>query len=205
MPRNYNHVRGNALCALGARKATPGLAQELPGRRRRATGARGTGRGAAGTRARGGEAAWVRARRGAGRRSAGRRGAGLLGHGRAGPSGRAAAGQGCGAAVSRRGASHAGPPGCGVWGAGPLVRGRAGPPGRTGSARGKEGRGGEGEKEREREGSGAHLGDPNPGDLRLQNLGQQGEREREVGERGGCCAGELNEGKRPGEGGMGRA
>jgi hypothetical protein len=26
-----------------------------------------------------------------------------------------------------------------------------------------------------------------------------------MGERGGCCAGELNEGKRPGEGGAGRA
>jgi hypothetical protein len=45
----------------------------------------------------------------------------------------------------------------------------------------KEGEGRE--RKREREGSGAHLGDPNPGDLRLQNLGQQGERERERWER----------------------
>jgi hypothetical protein len=38
------------------------------------------------------------------------------------------------------------------------------------------------------------------GDHHIQNLGHHGE--REVGERGSCCAGELNEGKRPGEGGV---
>jgi hypothetical protein len=38
------------------------------------------------------------------------------------------------------------------------------------------------------------------GDHRLQNLEHHGERERERGGRGGCCAGEFNEGKRPGEG-----
>jgi hypothetical protein len=53
-------------------------------------------------------------------------------------------------------------------------------------------------KGRERE-EGAHHGDPNSGDHRLQNLGHHGERER--WRRGGCCVGELNEGKRPGEGG----
>jgi hypothetical protein len=37
------------------------------------------------------------------------------------------------------------------------------------------------------------------GDHRLQNLGHHGE--REMRDRGSCCVGELNEGKRPGEGG----
>jgi hypothetical protein len=41
----------------------------------------------------------------------------------------------------------------------------------------------EGGREREGEGRGAHLGDPNSGDHRLQDLGHHGE--------GGCCAGEL--------------
>jgi hypothetical protein len=63
-----------------------------------------------------------------------------------------------------------------------------------------QGREGEEEEEGERggEGRGAHLGDPNSGDHRLQDLGHHGERER-CGTGGVCCAGELNEGKRPGE------
>jgi hypothetical protein len=44
---------------------------------------------------------------------------------------------------------------------------------------------GGGEEERERE-RGAHLGDPNSGDHRIQNLGHHEERE------GGCCAGKIN-------------
>jgi hypothetical protein len=68
---------------------------------------------------------------------------------------------------------------------------------RRGRAQGSEG---EEEEEGERggEGRGAHLGDPNSGDHRLQDLGHHGERER-CGRGGGCCTGELNEGKRPGE------
>jgi hypothetical protein len=55
---------------------------------------------------------------------------------------------------------------------------------RAGKGRGGRGRG----RERRREGRGAHLGDPNSGDHRLQNLGHHGERER-GGRGGGCCAG----------------
>jgi hypothetical protein len=69
-----------------------------------------------------------------------------------------------------------------------------------GTGVGRGGRRGRGERE-----EGAHHRDPNSGDQRLQNLEHHVE-EREVGERGSCCAGELNEGKRPGERGthMGR-
>jgi hypothetical protein len=69
-------------------------------------------------------------------------------------------------------------------------RGRGGRAGR-GRARvqGAEEREGEGEREREGEGE-AHLGDPNSGDHRLQNLGHHGEREGEVGE-GGYCTREI--------------
>jgi hypothetical protein len=87
-------------------------------------------------------------------------------------------------------------------------RGRAaGDRGRTGvRAQGKQGarvgrRKGMGGEERkgEGEGRGAHLG------VQIQRSPSPKPRapwgEREVGERGGCCAGELNEGKRPGEGG----
>jgi hypothetical protein len=64
---------------------------------------------------------------------------------------------------------------------------------------------GEGEGKRERERGGELTSGSKSGDHRLQNLGHH-RGEREVGERGGCCAGELNEGKRPGEGArMGRA
>jgi hypothetical protein len=68
---------------------------------------------------------------------------------------------------------------------------------RRGRAQGREG---EEEEEGERggEGRGAHLGDPNSSVHHLQNLVHHGERER-GGRGGGCCAGELNEGKRPGE------
>jgi hypothetical protein len=53
------------------------------------------------------------------------------------------------------------------------------------------GRGREREKERERERErGAHLGDPNSSDHRLQDLGHHEEREREWWERG-CCVGEI--------------
>jgi hypothetical protein len=64
--------------------------------------------------------------------------------------------------------------------------GRAGGCARRGKTRGRTGeeRGG-GEEERERE-RGAHLGDPNSGDHRIQNLGHHEERE------GGCCAGKIN-------------
>jgi hypothetical protein len=113
-------------------------------------------------------------------------------------------------------ATGAGPPGRGVR-RGRGRRGGAsngvGSPGGRDGGRGLPGRGaqweqghrgeamGGGKRERER---GAHLRDPNSGDHRLQDLGHHGGRER--GGRGGCCAGELNEGKRPGEGArMGRA
>jgi hypothetical protein len=58
-----------------------------------------------------------------------------------------------------------------------VVAGEGGRVGGRGCA-GKEK--GEGKRERER---GAHLGDPNSGDHRLQNLGHRGEKEREMGER----------------------
>jgi hypothetical protein len=58
---------------------------------------------------------------------------------------------------------------------------------RAGRPRREEEREGEGKREGERE-RGAHLGDPNSGDHRLQDLGHHGERER--WERG-CCAGEI--------------
>jgi hypothetical protein len=81
--------------------------------------------------------------------------------------------------------------------------GGAGAKGHARCARPEEGAWGGGEEEEEEGGreeeEGAHHGDPNSGDQRLQNLGHHGE-EREVGERGSCCTGELNEGKRPGEG-----
>jgi hypothetical protein len=88
--------------------------------------------------------------------------------------------------------------------------GRAGARGRRGAGAGvavraarvgeKEGEGeGKREMERERE----LTSGSKSGDHRLQNLGHHGE-EREVGEGGSCCAGELNEGKRPGEGAHGR-
>jgi hypothetical protein len=59
-----------------------------------------------------------------------------------------------------------------------------------------------GERRKKRKGreKGADHRDPNSGDHRLQNLGHH--RERERWRRGGCCAGELNKGKRPGEGGV---
>jgi hypothetical protein len=84
-----------------------------------------------------------------------------------------------------------------------------------GEARGRQGRGqggcagkkkgrGRGRK-REGEGRGAHLGDPNSGDHRLQDLGHHEERER--GGREVAAREKSNERKRPGEGGtrMGRA
>jgi hypothetical protein len=56
----------------------------------------------------------------------------------------------------------------------------------------------EGEGKRERERGGELTSGSKSSDHHLQNLGHHGE--REVGERGSCCAGELNEGKRPGVG-----
>jgi hypothetical protein len=74
-------------------------------------------------------------------------------------------------------------------------RGRA-----TGRGRGRAGKKkGEGEGKRER--GGELTSGSKSGDHRLQNLGHHGE--REMGERGGCYAGELNEGKR--DKGRGRA
>jgi hypothetical protein len=86
------------------------------------------------------------------------------------------------------------------------ARGGAGASGaRAGRLRGEEEGEGEGKKEREGEGRGAHLGDPNSGDHRLQDLGHHEERER--GGREVAAREKSNERKRPGEGGtrMGRA
>jgi hypothetical protein len=66
--------------------------------------------------------------------------------------------------------------------------------GRAGEERG----GGEEERVREREGRGAHLGDPNSDDHRLQDLGDHGE--REMGERKVVAREKSNERKRPGRG-----
>jgi hypothetical protein len=97
--------------------------------------------------------------------------------------------------------------GCGQWGtaSGERRGGTAeGVPGaRAGRPRGEEEGEGKGKREGERE-RGAHLGDPNSGDHRLQDLGHHGERER-VG-REVAAREKSNERKRPGEGArMGRA
>jgi hypothetical protein len=103
---------------------------------------------------------------------------------------------------SRRGAGHrrAGPPGGrdedrgspgrgerARWGQG--VTGEGARRGRAAGGRTRRGQGCAGKEkgrrgeEREGEGRGAHLGDPNSSDHRLQNLGHHGEKEREMGER----------------------
>jgi hypothetical protein len=66
---------------------------------------------------------------------------------------------------------------------------------------GREGHWGAGRENERESGIGELTSGSKSNDHRLQNLGHHGEREREMGERGGCCAGELNERKRPGEGG----
>jgi hypothetical protein len=84
------------------------------------------------------------------------------------------------------------------WSAPGAARGRT-PEGharaRQGATREEEEGEGEGKRERER-GGGELTSGSKSDDHRLQNLGHH--REREMGERGGCCAGELNEGKRSG-------
>jgi hypothetical protein len=63
--------------------------------------------------------------------------------------------------------------------------------GRVGKKKGE----GKGKRERERERAGDLTSGSKSGDHHLQNLGHHGERERWE-RKGGCCAGELNEGKR---------
>jgi hypothetical protein len=81
-------------------------------------------------------------------------------------------------------------------GRGVAGREAAGAPGRSyAGAHTEEERGGGGEER----GRGELTSGSKSGDHHLQTLGHH--REREVGERGSCYARELNEGKRPGEGG----
>jgi hypothetical protein len=111
---------------------------------------------------------------------------------------RAATGHGRAGAQGRRGRRGARPRARGVGSPGRRGAG-AGVAGRVTRAGEKEGEG-EGKREMERERERELTSGSKSGDHRLQNLGHHGE-EREVGEGGSCCAGELNEGKRPGEGG----
>jgi hypothetical protein len=87
--------------------------------------------------------------------------------------------------------------------AGERHRDRGGAPrwGRVGARGGRGGatRGGGEEGEGRRRGRGELTSGTKSGNLRLQNLGHH-EGEREVGEGGSCCAGELNEGNDQGEG-----
>jgi hypothetical protein len=131
------------------------------------------------------------ARRGTGSRAAGAGGRAQGAEAAAGEGGGRAAGRGGGRTTGRTGAAPSGPrPRRGV---------RTG--GKQGSAQGKKG---EGERKREREGEGSsprgskfrRSPSPKPRAPRGER-----ERERERWEReGGCCTGELNEGKGPGEG-----
>jgi hypothetical protein len=177
--RWVNRVGRKATRATPGDHATEGRGRAPRPGRPRAPRPRGRAHGARESRRRGQGAAREGAKELRRRRPrTGDRGPRVRGRGRAPPGGRG----------PRRGAREPRTRGC----RGAHTQGR-----RRGHAQGREG---EGEEEGERggEGRGAHLGDPNSGDHRLQDLGHHGERERWERE-GGCCAGELNEGKRPGE------